>query len=126
MGSQICFDRWKISLSEFSYTIKLENKIIRINKLFFEGRLFELTFLLNFEHVRPLHRVSSLSEVRLVLGPTRKDRDYNKFMQTLIVLIIVQIVSLERIMRIWINFGDVGKLWLGILMHELLQNIINL
>ena len=29
-------------------------------------------------------------------------------------------------MRIWINFGDVGKLWLGILMHELLQNIINL
>jgi len=62
----------------------------------------------------------------LVLGPTRKDRDYNKFMQTLIVLIIVQIVSLERIMRIWINFGDVGKLWLGILMHELLQNIINL
>lgn len=92
--------------------------------------IFQLTFLLNFEHVRPLHRVRPLSEVRLVLRSTRKDCDNDEFMKSLVILIVIHVICSQRLIRIIIIFGDVGKLWLWlwllVLLNKLLQNIINL
>ena len=93
------------------------------------GQYFELTFLLNFEHVWPLHRVRPLLEVRLVFRTTWEDCDNDKFMKSLVVLIVIHVICAQSLIRIIIIFGDVGKLWLWlllVLLNKLLQNIINL